>query len=665
MGTRTKRDQVSADQFFRMGFITQDTSATTTRTYLARIIEATLSESDNGLTTQELLDNIQQKYCLEFTQDEVKAAYGKCRDTKIDKAGKWHIAANRANGIVRAESPERELCRLSEKAVDELSIAMRPADLEQLIKNYLYHCFNSSVDMILSLVEGRQRRDYSDFEASDEEIEAIDKFLSWDNQKKDGLVYKLVSYCYIYCSLTTKKNSLLTKNIFRGKRFCLDTNILFRLAGVNNDDRKRSTVSFIEKCREAGIGLYCTNQTVDELFRVIKSKVIMVRDIARGQEPIDAEELGAYGNDFYNIYCDWCRDPRNRCGDFVSFQNHLNDTLVEILDRLDVEEFDDYSVISGNEFEAYFASLRDYKAGHARRTPNESSVAVDVNNYMYVLGKRKARTRGSIFDTNEFLVSADHRFINWAAEKNRGIPVVVLPSVWLTILLRFTGRSADDYKAFCAFMELRTHEGPEKSEVFTILRSLNCYASNKELRRRIVCEILDNREEYELQDEESTDKSIHDAFDKVREDEVKELKKDYDAQIASKGEIVRRSEREANANAIARTDVTRRIKKAERGRNVCLIAFCLVVALFIVGVICWIYELQPVSGVFESAIPNRYANEDGSVLELIGLYVSLFGVVFALGKCIFSQLLSDARRKRLIIARRQEILEGLDSSVDA
>ena len=58
---------------------------------------------------------------------------------------------------------------------------------------------------------------------------------------------------------------------------------------------------------------------------------------------------------------------------------------------------------------------------------------------------------------NDFIVSADQLLISWTGNAFSGVPIVVLPSVWLSIILRFTGRTDDDYKSFCLFLTQRQH----------------------------------------------------------------------------------------------------------------------------------------------------------------------------------------------------------------
>lgn len=79
----------------------------------------------------------------------------------------------------------------------------------------------------------------------------------------------------------------------------------------------------------------------------------------------------------------------------------------------------------------------------------------------------------SIWQTNDFIVSADQLLIGWSNDAYSGVPIVVLPSVWLSIILRFTGQTDDDYKSFCLFLTQRNHISHEDTiDPIQLLRQL-------------------------------------------------------------------------------------------------------------------------------------------------------------------------------------------------
>ena len=50
--------------------------------------------------------------------------------------------------------------------------------------------------------------------------------------------------------------------------------------------------------------------------------------MARGHVPIDPNTVSRLSynfdtNDFYSLFCDWCKEPQNKYYDYISFRNYL------------------------------------------------------------------------------------------------------------------------------------------------------------------------------------------------------------------------------------------------------------------------------------------------------------------------------------------------------
>jgi len=71
----------------------------------------------------------------------------------------------------------------------------------------------------------------------------------------------------------------------------------------------------------------------------------------------------------------------------------------------------------------------------------------------------------SFFDQKYSFITADHVYIDWTKEKLPGTsPLFVLPSVWYSIMLKYHGRTDDDYAAFCQFINLRISDIPDERQ---------------------------------------------------------------------------------------------------------------------------------------------------------------------------------------------------------
>jgi hypothetical protein len=518
---------------FRMNFLLQDSSATTTKTYLAKIIESILYENSQPLNIHEISDFIKSMFFLEFTDDEIIEAIAKKAKHIVTQNDKYTLTPDYANTLSHTQSVDLLLTGFIKDAIIELNLNIGQAELHDLLTRYLYFCFNSNKNILLALIEGSPLEENVTFTASNDEITIINKFISWKNERKNEFIYKIISYCYVYCSLNVRKDSLFSKGLFKNKQFCLDANIIFRLAGINNDDRKQTITSFINKCNEVGIKLSYTNFTLDELYRVITSKVTWIKGITHSSEPINISDIEAYGNDFYNLYIEWCKKPQNQYDDFLSFQKFLINRIDEVITKLECINLTDFSIKNKPNFDTYSKSLKSHKENNLRKSQSAISVNTDVNNVLYVMEERSKKAGGNIFSTNNFLISADQNLISWTQQLSSGIPIVVLPSIWLTIILRFSGRSEDDYRAFCSFMSLRTHSGSNDIDVFTLIKELGFHTDNKSLKEKIVAEILAHKNEYVPVNNDYTE-TINKAFDTIRKQDADHEQYKFNEIIQSK-----------------------------------------------------------------------------------------------------------------------------------
>lgn len=268
---------MTEQMLIRLAMVVQDQAPSTLNKYICKLAEAILIEYPEGLSLFDLEEAINKQFNLSFTQEEILSA--------IKKKGAKNICEFENVFVISSKAKEKLLSKATfidslntmiDQYVSFHECLVSAEKLSSLILKYLYHCFNSNVDNLLSLFnEGQLTYDKSVFEASNDEIIAINDFIKWDNPQKDTLIYSLVATCYEYCMLTIKKDSILSKELFKGKRFYLDANIIFRMAGINNQERETVTQRFVKHCQEAGIELFYTTSTLDEIYRVLKSKLDM------------------------------------------------------------------------------------------------------------------------------------------------------------------------------------------------------------------------------------------------------------------------------------------------------------------------------------------------------------------------------------------------------
>ena len=450
---------MNEQSLFRLAMVLQNQSPSTLNKYICKLAVSLLSENPNGLSKDELAQKINKQFNLDFTEIEIERALSQRGKPQIVFENGRYLATERAILSYKAgESYFDNLQKTINRFIVSTGFEIEEDTLFNLLIKYLYFCFNSNVDNLLSLLNSRDVSETeSAFEATNDEIVAINAFIEWDDKDKDSLVYHVVAICYEYCMLTIKKDNFLSKELFKGKRFYLDANIIFRMAGINNEERQFVTKSFERHCKDAGIELICTESTYDELFRVITSQVSYIQSFSGNTRPIDCDTLEKLNptleiNDFYKRYYEWCQIPENSVGDYIGFSSYLFDLVQKAIVNLKIVPSGVYKASQReDQFGSQVENLITYKNNKRRRQTTKASAETDVTNIRDILKVRK-RNGANLWQTNDFLVSADHRLIGWANDIFHGVPIVVLPSVWLSIILRYTGRTEDDYKSFCLFL---------------------------------------------------------------------------------------------------------------------------------------------------------------------------------------------------------------------
>ena len=469
--------------YLRMALMLNDNQAYTFRQKLLEMITLALHDQglDKSLTIVELIDEMNNSYGLSFSDSEIIDAINS-RNSKVYCTNYRSVndpALRRYS--IRPEQYDKLENRLDTGRISELveefiksnpELGLKKKAFLELLFRYLYSAFNSNAHTILMLINGgKDGIDIKSEDFSTEEKEAINRFIYWDNTEKDDCVYKMVSCCFDYCMMTVRKDNSVYSTIFHKKNFYLDANIIFRLMGLNQEGRKKVISAFVSKCKEAGINLKFTNYTRLEIESTIDHYISEIRNLVKNTEPISPQIVEAYNpfavnEDFYIAYVDWCKKPQNKIGDYNSFRMFLKRKANETLAKFTQDTFDDFKLRKEKDFKCKCESLSNYKISHNRNAHPES-IKIDVNNYLRVLELNDREGGADFFGTRNFIISADHAYGAWARDLRPGaVPIVVLPSVWYSIILQYTSRTNDDLRSFTQFLKFGlSNNVNEKAEI--------------------------------------------------------------------------------------------------------------------------------------------------------------------------------------------------------
>lgn len=660
---------MSENSMLRISLIMQDKSATTVEKYICKLVEFVLYNSESkALSAVELCKNIKEQFKLEFDVQELKMAIKNKSKGRIfcDNSHNYVLSDKVKEQLSKQTDPITLLKKYIKQFLKECNKTYNCDNLLITLQEYLYYAFNSNLSNLLELLENKSLSQATDFNISNEMVIQINDFISWDNEKKDELLYNIISFSYDYCMLTVKKDMLLSSKIFRGKRFFLDTNIIFRMTGINKDERQFVTESFVKKCNEVGIELFYTSETLCEIYRVLEGQVKIIRSLTRDQEPLSPDILKKFNdtyeiNDFYVYYYNWCKKPNNDFNDLNSFHHHLLGKIRKVIGNLNYVEISNLKFSKHKDlFETQCSNLDEFKKNkRANRINTPEALQTDINNILYILSLRKNAQSQNLWQTNDFIVSADQLLTKWAQTVYTGVPIVVIPSTWLSIMLRFSGRSSDDYKSYCLFMGLRQHREDENNisiNTVELLKILSQKTSEVEIKQRIIEEILNNKNIYNIQSSADYSVCIDNAFEKIisrssekvlaiinsRESENQKTINELSEELKKKSTEEEYSIKIANAKANKNIQMWKKLNFLQ----ILLPAITILTLLFLL--IIMLFKFNPFYDKLSSILNVDFNEKNTFIVELI---FSLLGAFINFVVIAPLKYMSSEERKKLLMKK--------------
>ena len=551
-------------------------NSTNFNTNLRKMVEIVLHKVyPNTLSNEKIAEEIRSMYQMEFTNEEIYNAIltNKRNRFEIDqndrKTKHLEVRLNaktyqNIDGKYAEKNISGIVNEFYEKHTEFSSFGIEK--IEEIIKRYIYLKFNKDakeLKAILTLSPADMVAEDRAMEFNEDEKEILNAFFSWENTKKDEVIYEILSSALEYCMLTTRKGNSISKTMFQGKVFYLDTNIIFRLAGLNGEERTKSSQKFIQKCKDCGIKLKYTNFTKEEINNTLDSAVNYYKYVLRGKCPMgqtgmEALEYNMPKKELYEVYLEWTKDTNNKYDDYASFRKYLDKQIVKVLNKFEMDTKDSYAGLkAGEDFDIYVRELTEYKEQNNAKSNNPLAVKMDIENYMFMQEKANQELSKSLWDKKYYFISADHRLINWAIEKTPGVvPIFVLPSFWYSFMLKYHGRAEDDFSAFCQFLKLRpAYKEPD------IPNS----------RAAIVARIMEMDESTEIKDEIALDAStkLREFKEELNPEEIEAVMKEaVDSVIEKKADIAVREKLKTyedthRAEVANSRDEGRRLEKEE------------------------------------------------------------------------------------------------------
>ena len=509
-----------------------------TKSIIRKIIETVLCEHNNALLTiDELVEYCRIDYSLIFTVSEIGTTIGKYNEyfNIIGKGNnkKYNLRESRFTMLNNKET--KNIDNYIDEFIENSKIDVK---YKEIIYRYLHKVLTSNIETYKAMLSidatSRIMKGLDEFandkEFANDEIDVINGFLDWENTKKNKAVFDLISYGIEYCLISGDKNNYNSSlgESLHSKKLYLDTNIMFRLIGLNGDDRRRRIERFIEKCLDSKQNLYISLFTKKEFEKTIEN---ITNAIAAGVSKGISVNLYSYFQDdsFISYYEKWSANRVN--SDYKLFKAHLYSQFEEIQKKYKINIDYNTRKIDSDENRV---TLQSYKNSLIEYSPNkkEKAALYDVEN-IQLIERTRDRESKSIYGVSSYFITTDHKLCSWDIGRKDNYPIALLPSHWYALLLRYDGRrQADDYTSFVSFINLNHNNELLPFEKQTqIIQGISEIASDEITRKYILEEMVKKPEKYNLvsmskedvkkSSESILSKRINELDEKIKNDGIK------------------------------------------------------------------------------------------------------------------------------------------------
>ncbi len=450
----------------------------------------------------------------------------------------------------------------------ETSSSIEKEKLKNLIYRFVYYCIDKNKQSIICMlgngVKCSSLTNIGDFVATTDEKEAINAFLNWENTSKNKYLFNFINAAMNYGMLTVKKEM---NDIFTGKKFLLDANVIIGLAGIGSPSRVTALSTFENKCNAIGIPLHYTTTTSDEINKLLLGKTTEIFEIIKSMgnvliTPSDMEEIsGEKTSDFYSIYYEWAKT--NDFANINQFHKYLNERIQSTLIRFKLVNTSEASLRKKTNFQSYADELSFFKK---EKKGNSSDIAAetDVINYLYVENLTN-NEQASIW-SNWFLITLDRVFCSWAESKRSTfISLVIHPMIWLGLFLKYSSRTENDYSAFTKFLQLPV-EHSLNTPIQKVLEVVSRFTGEPELRSKLITELASGAHNTPFFKEIDLEQATQKAFDVV----IHRLNQEHDKKMIETKQTIKEEaidyHHTTNENIVAQQankNVNKKIRKWE------------------------------------------------------------------------------------------------------
>jgi cyanate lyase len=530
------------NQLFRLSAVlyADNNYIVSSKTTLRKIIETGLFAIErDSVSFHELIDFIFDNYNLHIDEAEIQEVINSAKQdsfltNQID--GNQILSLTEKRKVqIQAKIDENTIEYFIEIYLKEIDVSDTSNDLKELIYRFLYDILSTNVESFKKLIDKENTIEalinIDNHSYSLEERELINGFLKWDNSDKNKSVFDIASFAIEYCLVSNHSKQGLELNNLKNKTFYLDTNVLFRALGINGEDRQKRTKTFLTRFQESKTELLISKYTDKEFRDTIEYYIQRL-----GNKPFKNKvnptlfrhKFFTRLKDIYNYYYNWRVGKQNHSLDlfkadilakYQAFSSKM-EIKIDYRNVLDEEDKDIKEKLAD-----YVSSINTHKTGDTN-TSNYNGYEFDAKNILLLENLRQSKNQ-SIFDTKQFFLSTDQSLRRWDFQRGSRAPLVIMPSQWMSLLLRYQSRTTDDFKSFVSFLNLPIPEKQISSEnIHNVLAGISEVTSNFEQQAFIGEQLIEQGFEKIMQKTQDSDELFRltiEASESILEKKLNEL----------------------------------------------------------------------------------------------------------------------------------------------
>lgn len=536
------------NNIFRLASIiyadTNDKDISNTR-IINKFIESVFIENGNlEITIDEIIDTIKLNYKLDFINEEIEKIVEQYGSNYIIYSK--HIKLNdKRYETLEDRYKTNEAEQLIDIFIEEFTepimrLGVSIGKIPDILNTLFYNLVNVSRTQLEQLLntENESVVLMSDLQLENNERELINLFLCWKNEEKDEFIFKIYNLGIEYSLITTNKTQENMITSISNKVFFLDCNIVFRGIGINGNIRKKRVDTFLSKCLENNEELKISRFT-DEEFKSTVNHYFDFLDKWDSEKSFDRNLFKKLtkNDSIYHYFIDWKKENINLPN--LVFKAHIFTKYQEYLTKFKINiEYKEYFNEEDQNIIKEIDILTNKLIEHGLKEKREKNLEIDAKNIL-LINKLRKENKINLIDTKYYLISADKNMVKLKLDRNQ--PISLYPSQWMGLLLKYTGRTEDDFKSFIGFLNLRSNEVVlSEKDAFIVSQAISSMAETLENQKGILNYMFESDFSNQIKElnnsQEKYDYTLKQA-ESYLEQELKKTKESMEIEKSDKEEL--------------------------------------------------------------------------------------------------------------------------------